>query len=298
MESTKFIKSKSDIVMSTEIEDIRLTSVLDVGFAKEFQITSETHSHTFFELFITIGGRLCLESLNGDTVMMNEGSFCLIRPSVYHNTKVFEDDAKKLAIRFQFERICVSSAEPSLYERVSSTLDTLAPISVFNDCRELYSAFCELRSEILYPSIASDACATALLTRLYICFFRSLFDGECEAHAFNNGTFNLDTERKLKIEEYFFYHFKECITEDDMAREMNLSKRQLNRVLQSIYGVGFRRHLMDMRLHRAAQLLIESTLSIDEICAEIGYTSLSGFYSAFSQFFGISAGQYRKKFRK
>lgn len=298
MGSTKFIKNKSNIAMSTEIEDIRLTSILDIGFAEGFQITSETHSHTFFELFITIGGRLCLESLHGDTVMMNEGSFCLIRPSVYHNTKVFTDDAKKLAIRFQFERICGSSAELSLYERVSSTLDTLEPISVFHDCRELCAAFCELRNEILYPSIASDTCAAALLTRLYICFFRSLFDGEHESHAFNNGTFNLATERKLKIEEYFFSHFKERITEDDMASEMNLSKRQLNRVLQSIYGVGFRRHLIDIRLHRAAQLLIETTLSIDEICAEIGYTSISGFYSAFSQSFGISAGQYRKKFRK
>ena len=298
MAFSKLKREKSDIVMSTEIEDIRLTSALDVGFYQEFQITSETHSHTFFELFITIGGSLCLETLGGEAVILNEGSFCLIPPSVYHKTRVIESEAKKLAIRFQLEKNCTISDAPSLYERISSKLSTISSISVYDGCSDIYSSFCELRNEILNPSIASDDYASAVLTRLYICLFRQLLAGREETYSFNSGFSDLTAERKLKIEEYFFLNFKEHITEDDMAREMNISKRQLNRILQRIYGVGFRRHLIDIRLHRSAQLLIESELSIAEICESVGYTSLSGFYSAFKQKFDISAGQYRRKFRK
>ena len=297
MKSAKYTKSRSDIVIITEIEDVRLTSALDVGFSQEFQLTAETHSHTFFELFITIGGKLCLETLDKDNIMMTEGSFCLIRPSVYHNTKAFTDDAKKLAIRFQLDKIYTPSEKCCLYDRISATLDTLPPISFFHDCEDIYSDFCSLRSELLHPSTASDACVSALLTHLYVCLFRKILSTENENFTLNDTDPDLSAERKLKIEEYLFFHFKDSITEDDMARDMCLSKRQLNRVLKSIYGIGFRRLLMDVRLHRAAQLLTETSISINEICAEIGYTSISGFYSAFSQKFGISAGKYRKKFR-
>jgi AraC-like DNA-binding protein len=103
-------------------------------------------------------------------------------------------------------------------------------------------------------------------------------------------------DRKIKIEEYIFLHFPNQITEDDLAKEMHLSKRQLSRVIDKLFGKTFKQMLCDVRLNRAAQLLIESDASVDDIAYSVGYTSLSGFYTAFRGKFSLSAGQYRRAF--
>jgi AraC-like DNA-binding protein len=64
--------------------------------------------------------------------------------------------------------------------------------------------------------------------------------------------------------------------------------------MRRIYGKSFRQVLTEERLNRAAQMLLSSDRSVEAIAAEVGYTSLSGFYSAFRAFFGTTAGQYRK----
>jgi AraC-like DNA-binding protein len=83
-----------------------------------------------------------------------------------------------------------------------------------------------------------------------------------------------------------------------LAKKMNISKRQLSRILKQLFGTSFRQLLIDVRLNRAAQLLIETDASAEEIAAAVGYTSMSGFYSAFKDRFSISVGRYRKRFGK
>ena len=93
---------------------------------------------------------------------------------------------------------------------------------------------------------------------------------------------------------WFADNFAKQITEKDLAREISISQRQLSRVFADIYGMSFREKLIEVRLHRAAQLLEQTELNIDKIASAVGYRSFSGFHRAFVNFFGYTPFKYRK----
>ena len=103
---------------------------------------------------------------------------------------------------------------------------------------------------------------------------------------------------KKKIENFFESRLADQVTEQDLADYLNLSKRQTSRILTDVYHRSFRKILTDNRMWRAAQMLVTTALPVDQIAYKVGYTSVSGFYSAFEQKFGVSAGRYRHENRK
>ena len=92
---------------------------------------------------------------------------------------------------------------------------------------------------------------------------------------------------------WFADHFAKQTTEEDLARDISLSPRQLSRVLSDIYGMSFREKLVEVRLHRAAQLLEQTEMNIDKVASSVGYLSFSGFHRAFVKFFGCTPFEYR-----
>ena len=47
-------------------------------------------------------------------------------------------------------------------------------------------------------------------------------------------------------------------------------------------------------MEKAALLLKQSSLTMDEIAAAVGYSGVSSFYRAFEQYYSCSPGSYRK----
>lgn len=81
---------------------------------------------------------------------------------------------------------------------------------------------------------------------------------------------------------------------DEMARTAMFSKFHFSRIFQRITGISPGRFLMVMRLHRAKQLLLSTSLSVTEITHEVGYTSIGTFSSRFSSSVGVSPSTYRR----
>ena len=100
--------------------------------------------------------------------------------------------------------------------------------------------------------------------------------------------------RYYRIEMWFAENLANQITEDDLAAEISLSSRQLSRVFSDIYGMSFKEKLIEIRLHRAAQLLEQTELNIDKVALAVGYLSFSGFHRAFVKFFCCTPFEYRK----
>jgi AraC-like DNA-binding protein len=81
---------------------------------------------------------------------------------------------------------------------------------------------------------------------------------------------------------------------DEMARTAMFSKFHFSRIFQRLTGISPGRFLMVMRLHRAKQLLLSTSLSITEITHEVGYASVGTFSSRFSSSVGVSPSTYRR----
>ena len=273
---------------------MKISSVLDKGFFGGFEFSPEMHSHTFFELLFALEGDLRIRLLNGRLLSIPEKSFCLIRPTIYHSTHKSENHEKKLALGFQIEKT-EASTKHSFYELCTKSLQTdSVELQVFA-CEELCEALQAFKREFNSSLPASEPYASALLLQCYVLLFRTLCD-RFESASTDEKTENADlsVSRKVLIDNYLYHHSGETITQENLADFLNLSTRQLNRILQQLYGTSFRQLLIDIRLHKAAQLLATTDRAIDDIALSVGYTSLSGFYSAFHSKFGISAGKHRK----
>jgi len=290
-------------VLISKIGDLSVRSVLDGGFFRESEMAHEVHVHAFYELMIGISGEFVIELRDSmsmsEPLVMRRGSVCLIPPGVYHSTRELSEAPSKLALRFSYTPVR-STPDGSLFESFSRAIGSCTAPLLIADGGRIYRIVCELREEIASATIASDEYVTLLLNQLYVSLLRSLTDAD---RAQKQDTFSPPqtdelAARQLRIEEFMAAHLSDALTEEDLAREMNLSKRQLSRVLRRLFGMSFRRMLIDMRLHRAAQLLIDTDMPIEEIATAVGYTSLSGFYTAFRERFSVSAGRYRARFGK
>lgn len=275
-------------VFFLDIEDMHLEVVLDNGFWSTFSRAADLHAHTYYELMLCPEGSIELALSDGTVIPMQAASFCLIPPRVYHRT-LGDDASRKLAIRFFCTRNLRSGRIYGAF--LAAMEENTAPVLDLGVQPALHALTRQLCEELQQPRLASDACVQNLLSLLLIELFRRLCSSD--ASAIPAPLPRQVTDRRLSIEEYLNRNYTRPLTEEDLAAEVHLSKRQLNRVLQQLYGMSFRQLLIDIRLSRAAELLGNTDTPASEVAALVGYTSVSGFYEAFHKRYGIAPGSYK-----
>ena len=87
------------------------------------------------------------------------------------------------------------------------------------------------------------------------------------------------------------------VTLEDVSKKFGYSQRQIIRIIRSSTDKTFTQLLTQLRMEKAIKLL-SGNLTIEEIAVEIGYTSISGFYQAFSNYYGTTPGQWREDIKQ
>ena len=78
------------------------------------------------------------------------------------------------------------------------------------------------------------------------------------------------------------------------AQKTGLSGSHFQRIYKKLFGVPFNEELISFRLDRAKYLLKNTSLSVQRIAEECGYTNSAHFMRQFRERENMSAGQYRK----
>ena len=74
---------------------------------------------------------------------------------------------------------------------------------------------------------------------------------------------------------------------DKMAFEMNMSRTNLNRKIRGTLNLSTNDYIKVERLKRAARLLKEGHLKINEVCYTVGFSTPSYFTKCFYKQFGL-----------
>lgn len=82
---------------------------------------------------------------------------------------------------------------------------------------------------------------------------------------------------------------------DDVAAQVNLTRRTLERKFQQFLGRTVYDEIRRIRLDRAKGMLADTTRSLTDIAFACGFNSSSDFSKIFRKFEGISPGAYRQK---
>jgi signal transduction histidine kinase/ligand-binding sensor domain-containing protein/AraC-like DNA-binding protein/ActR/RegA family two-component response regulator len=113
-----------------------------------------------------------------------------------------------------------------------------------------------------------------------------------------NITLTSPDERFLKkaIETVEKYIDDADLDSDQFAQYLGVSRMQLYRKIGALTDMTVKDFIRDLRLKRAAQLLVQNKLNISEVAYSVGFKDLAHFRRCFRQEFGMTATEYVKKF--
>ncbi|HEX7323979.1 MAG TPA: helix-turn-helix domain-containing protein [Rhodanobacteraceae bacterium] len=92
-------------------------------------------------------------------------------------------------------------------------------------------------------------------------------------------------------------HYAESCRAGTLAGLCHLSESEFSRAFHREQGVSFRRFLMQFRIARARDLLVEPGVSVSEIAYGVGFNDLSQFGRMFRRVVGIPASDYQRTVR-
>ena len=93
--------------------------------------------------------------------------------------------------------------------------------------------------------------------------------------------------------DYIKTMYKTTITVQDVADNLGISRAHLNQSFQKELGMSVQRFLIDYRMHKAANLLVSTSLSVKEISNSVGYDDQLIFPKKKKKKFGISPKNYK-----
>ncbi len=179
---------------------------------------------------------------------------------------VLEDDLEKNKL-----------IEDSLPDEVDDVITVTGAYEIKPRLEECISAF---RS----PTPYSDAVTSAVLKEI-ICYAVQNTDREAKKMP----------EIVGRIEEYIRNNYDKDIGNENISAEFGYHSFYLNRIFKQYTGKTLHKALIDERIKIAKMLLRSTTLSVEEISKESGFSDRAAFCTTFKRLTGNSPTEYRGK---
>lgn len=100
--------------------------------------------------------------------------------------------------------------------------------------------------------------------------------------------------RMQKMLTFIYLHYADAISLDDIAAAANISKSEASRCFHAYLHTSPVNYLLQYRIEKSRELLLDSSKSIQEISLTCGFRSASYFCKIFREQTGITPAQYRR----
>lgn len=107
-----------------------------------------------------------------------------------------------------------------------------------------------------------------------------------------------DSLRLQKIQKYINENYKEEIRLPYLAGLIGMTSAGFSRFFKLRTSRGLSDYIIDIRLGQASRMLLDTMMTISEICYESGFNNLSNFNRIFKKKKGCSPKEFRENFRK
>jgi AraC-like DNA-binding protein len=108
----------------------------------------------------------------------------------------------------------------------------------------------------------------------------------------------LTTERMAQVFDYILKDLNEELRMSVIARQLEMSEPAFSRFFKRTTGHTFVDLTRKLRIQRACRLLLQSRLSVSDICFEVGYANLSNFNRHFRHEMAETPSEYRKRLER
>ncbi len=107
-----------------------------------------------------------------------------------------------------------------------------------------------------------------------------------------------DSRRVQKVHDYINSHYKEEIRLSYLSDMVGMTPVSFSRFFKLRTGKNLSDFIIDLRLGYASRLLVDSTMSVAEICYDCGFNNLSNFNRIFRKKKNCSPTEFRENYRK
>jgi YesN/AraC family two-component response regulator len=258
-------------------EQMRLHSIASAKYGGDWH--SIPHAHTYTELFYIIGGNGQFQ-IEDEQFPVRSHQLVIVNPNIIHTERSY--DAHPLEyIVLGIEGLEISSSEPS------ESRYCIYSFSAANKVREcMQHILQEMQDRAQEYSTACLAYMNLLVVQLM-------------RHAGTPMTQVADSSPSNRqcaiVRRYIDSHYKEPLTLDRLAAEVNVNKYYLAHAYKQTYGISPISYMISRRIQTGKRLLTETDLSLSQISAILGFSSASYFSQSFHKAEGISPMEYRKR---
>ena len=174
---------------------------------------------------------------------------------------------------------------PGVFDLLDHTL-----VLDFAGEKDMTQVFNQIYWEQQVPSPGSRAMTNALMTGCLVKVFRKLIEGADTDLAWLEG---LADPRLVGVIEAVLVAPEAPHTVESMAEQAAMSRSAFHARFTDSFGRTPSTFVREVRLRRAAEMLVTTDLGIDDIGSRVGFASRSQFSSAFRQLFGCPPAQFR-----
>lgn len=266
---------------------------------------AEPHNHYFVEIVYFHKGA-GTHTINNKKFTIKSGDVFLINPFTRHSYTTNKDKNAPIEVYniifyadFLFPQVTPENFIDVVHKELLNTPynQNNSKTKYIKASGDVYHSFLNIfkmiELEYMNNKEGSLICLKNLLIYLIVNIFRRAKDNN------NNNNIPLKTKQNLELAiEYLKAHPTEKITLSDFSKKYFFSVSYFNKIFKKHTGLTLNQFLQQERMSKAAELLHETDLSIDEICGKVGYSDIKHFYSTFSKFIGIPPAKYRSFIRK
>ncbi len=249
------------------------------------------HYHDCYELYYLYSGERYY-FIQDKTYHITSGSFVLINPNEIHRTGNLGS--------FGYDRMLIHFSKELLADYLT-TDHSLQPYKTLEEEIHIISLspqeqnFVETLLHIMdseYTKNNHRENAYIKLTLLQLL----LFLNTCKPGLQDQALTQINNTQKTMFEilGYINNHYSENLTLETISEQCFLSSFYLSRTFKEVTGFHFIEYLNNVRTKEAKKLLLNSSLTINEITASVGFNSSTHFGRVFKQITGCSPSFYRK----
>lgn len=114
-------------------------------------------------------------------------------------------------------------------------------------------------------------------------------------HPENKGRIGTKRQTLQNIKNYLNDNYKDRITLDLLSKKFFINKFYMTRAFKSQFGTTINVYLMQIHIDHAKELLSFTSMTLEQIGAEVGIPEPGYFNSVFKKIEGITPGAYRRQ---
>lgn len=243
--------------------------------------TLDTHSHSFYELHFPLSGSCNLVLKNSHSTSLDVGKYLLVLPHTNHKFTDFSQDFFRLSIAFDIQ-----------YDNKTLTKDDHYIVNNSNE--KILGLLEQIISEYTNQCFGYKNITNFYIQMAVIELLRTHSDilyGDKKQNDISRNVFN-DALTFIKN------NISSNISTEDVAKNVSLSSRQLNRIFKSNLNMTISEFVRNERILRVREHLCKTNLSLQEISSLTGFNDEYILCKTFKKLTGITPGKYRSNHKR